>query len=134
VDRFFNNYRVPPLKDSPLDDACSVIRWYQLFIHVKLCRALSWTVRHPAEEEFIEEHEDEEGTATTKDSDGSAKIAIIAIERSISAWSVVRQHLPEKSKRIMNLMALLARTRSLADQTFSRAREFHRPGFDDLES
>ena len=124
----------PELKpdESPLGDAVAIIRWYQVFIHVKLCRALSGLIKVHEEDEDDEELLDENGKPYPKDSDGSAKIAIIAMERSIGAWSVMREHLPMEKESILRLMALLYRIRALADQHFPAARAFHRPGFDDV--
>jgi hypothetical protein len=116
-------------QENPLADAASVIRWYQLFIHVKLCRALSGVLR--VHEEDRDDLVDEYGNPYPKDSDGSAKIAIIAMERSIGAWSFMREHYPNEKEPILKLMAMLYRARTLADQTFPDARAFHRPGFDD---
>jgi len=62
-----------------LEEAIEVIRWYQYFIGAKVIRA----VRGKIDEE--EERFDE----FPSDSDGSAKIALIAIDRSIAAWAVI---------------------------------------------
>ena len=132
VENWFRAHPREVPSDSPLADPTAVIGWYVHFIHVKLCRALSGL---PEFDEFADEEEGEqwkgEDDDYPKDSDGSAKIAIIAIERSISAWSHLRDHFPADSTRIKKTMTHLARLRALADQTFPNARSFHRPGFDD---
>src|SRR5205085_1111029 len=73
---------------SPRDDAVEIIGWYHMFIHVKLCRALHGL----ADDEDFEQLLDQDGKPFPKDSDGSAKIAIIGIERSFAAWSIIRDH------------------------------------------
>lgn len=59
-----------------LNNITEVIRWYQHQIYVKLLRATSGKL-----DEAIEPSDD-----FPKDSDGSTKIALIGIDRSISAW------------------------------------------------
>jgi hypothetical protein len=117
-------------ENTPLGDALAVVRWYQHFIHVKFCRALSWFPEYDLD---LEEDESwrEETDEIPSDSDGSAKIAIIGIERSISAWSALRELLADQRDPIIQMMAQLVRIRALADRTFPNARQFHRPGFDD---
>jgi hypothetical protein len=47
---------------------------------------------------------------------------------------MLREHFPKEEAEIVKAMALFVHVRALVDKTFSRAREFHRPGFDDVES
>jgi hypothetical protein len=130
VDAWFDRHPEKPPGESPESDALEIIRWYTLFIHVKLCRALSGALKVHADED-TDDLRDENGLPYPKDSDGSAKISIIAIERSMSAWSVMRENYPRDEKLILNVLARLYRLRTLADSTFPNARSFHRPGFDD---
>lgn len=100
-----------------LKEAFEVIRWYQHFIPPKLARALYglW---------------DEKEEALIDDADGSAKIALIAIDRSLAAWSVVwhfNRFLAESISEIISLLNLL---RQAVEETFPKARSFKRPGFD----
>ena len=46
-----------------------------------------------------------------KDSDGSAKIALIATDRSISSWGVILKYFPEEEDSILNFLSLLDRIR-----------------------
>jgi hypothetical protein len=68
------------------------------------------------------------------DSDGSAKIALIAIDRSSSAWRVMQSSLLEKTDSIKPMLVELERMRRAAEQTFPQARDFIRPGFDEVIS
>ena len=43
-----------------------------------------------------------------KDSDGSSKVALIAIDRSIAAWGNMRKHFPERGDDIIDLLVHLA--------------------------
>jgi hypothetical protein len=105
-----------------LDEAVEVIRWYQYFICAKVMRA----VRGLTEDE---EKEDDE---FPKDSDGSAKIALIAIDRSIGAWAAVRHYLMGDAKGVIDLIAFLDSLREAVEKAFPRARAFIRPGFDEI--
>ncbi len=101
-------------------DAMEVIQWYQYFISAKVHRAISSM-----------EHQDAFDDPLQSDANGSAKIAIIAIERSLGAWEVVRQHLPEKHDEILALQRHLQHLRSEMERIFPNWNQFHRPGFDD---
>ncbi len=69
--------------------------------------------------------------AEQNDSDGSAKVALIAIERSIGAWTRLRAHLPDRADELLDLLVMLDRLRRATDAQFPAARAFKRPGFDD---
>ena len=101
-----------------LEDAREVIQWYQYQIAVKTMRALSGR-----QEEFEE-------AELPKDSDGSAKVALIGIDRSIAAWRLMQLSLPERAGSIVPLMLQLERLRQRLEKSFSNARSFIRPGFD----
>jgi hypothetical protein len=76
---------------------------------------------------------DEELKSFPKDSEGSAKIALIAVDRSIAAWSGLRIALEESDEAdgILDLLAQLAAIRREMEKLFPCARAFVRPGFDD---
>jgi len=110
---------------NELKDFVDVIRWYQHFIYVKLSRAIGSLASEQLET-------DEEMKAFPKDSDGSAKIALIAIDRSIAAWSGLRTALgSDHPDDILDLLAQLAAIRRGAENLFPNARAFVRPGFDE---
>lgn len=130
-------------EDIDVSDAVEVIRWYQFFVAVKLFRALMASENDLAEEESSSDEifaaagiDDEHGLieAFGSDSDGSAKIALIAIDRSSSAWRVMQDALPEKADSIVPLLLELERLRRAAEQAFPHARDFIRPGFDEVIS
>lgn len=106
-----------------LEEDVEIIQWYQHFIHVKLMRSLLNN-----DDIFNSEGEDN----YPKDSDGSAKVALIAIERSIAAWAKMQQHFPDKADDILDFLVSLDRLRRKVDLEFPNARKFVRPGFDTL--
>jgi len=67
-----------------------------------------------------------------RDSDGSAKVALIGVDRSIAAWRLVQLALPEREVSIVPLILQLERLRHSIEKTFPYAREFVRPGFDEI--
>jgi hypothetical protein len=107
-----------------LEDAREVIQWYQYQIAVKTMRALS------GRKEELEE--DPEIADFPKDSDGSAKVALIGIDRSIAAWRLMQLSLPERAESIVPLLLQLERLRRRLEKGFPEARDFIRPGFDEV--
>ena len=103
-----------------LEDAREVIQWYQYQIAVKTIRALSGR----------REEEEPQLADFPKDSDGSAKVALIGIDRSIAAWRLMQLSLPERAYSIVTLILQLERLRYRLETGFPQARSFIRPGFD----
>ena len=114
----------PRAEAAELMEYVDVIRWYQHFVYVKLCRA----VESRASEEF---EIDEELKSFPKDSDGSAKIALMAMDRSLSAWAGLRETLGDDPDSILDLLVQLAVIRRETEKLFPAARVFVRPGFDE---
>jgi hypothetical protein len=104
---------------SKVIDAVEVIRWYQYQIYVKIVRAC--TSLSPMSEEPDE---------YPKDSDGSAKVALIGIDRSIGAWGIIRKEAPEQADEVLDILLHLDRLRRRIEKKFPDARGFIRPGFD----
>jgi hypothetical protein len=130
-------------EDIDVSDAIDVIRWYQFFVAAKVFRALMGRDRPVVDEELLSEDissgaelDDDEAPidGVGDDADGSAKIALIAIDRSSSAWRVLQSALPEKADSIVPMLLELERLRRAAEQMFPFARDFIRPGFDEVIS
>ena len=112
----------PSLDEQLLNDLGDVIIWYHTVIHTKLHRAV-WNVVEGCEEYYPEDE---------SDADGSAKVALISIDRSMAAWWRMLGLFPDCSSQIKKLLLHLDRLRLETEQTFPRARSFQRPGFDYL--
>jgi hypothetical protein len=106
-----------------LEDAREVIQWYQYQIAVKTMRALS------GRKEELEEGS--EITNFPKDSDGSAKVALLGIDRSIAAWRMMQLSAPDRVESIVPLILQLEGLRRRVEKSFPQARDFIRPGFDE---
>ena len=104
-----------------LNESVEIIRWHQHLPYVKLCRALI---------SRVEEDTAREGSRN-RDSDGSAKVALVSIEESIAAWTQVSEMFTEKTDSVLEILVHLTRLRRAIEQRFPKARKFKRPGFDE---
>jgi len=102
------------------EETLEVIRWYQHQIYVKLLSAVRGSLK--ADYELSDEF--------AKDSDGSAKVALIGIDRSIGAWGELRASSLAYEDEIQDILAHLEDLRREVEETFPAARAFIRPGFD----
>ncbi len=102
------------------EDALEVVRWYQHQIYVKLMRAVGGSLREKREplDDFA------------KDSDGSAKVALIGMDRSIGAWGELRTCFGQLEDKVLTILIHLESLRRGVEEAFPAAREFIRPGFD----
>ena len=103
-----------------LSDAVDVIHWYCFQIGAKSARALSTVL----EEGPYASDED------LYDANGSAKVALLGIERSLAAWMLLARMVPEEKTSIRPHVARLQRLRLQLGDLFPNARAFIRPGFD----
>jgi hypothetical protein len=102
---------------SEFIDAIEIITWYIFFIAVKLRRALH---KDDPDDEF-----------ERYDMLGSAKIAIIAIKRSIAAYTIILRHMPEEEDNLLWFLTTLEKVRRICNELFPDAMGFIRPGFDE---
>ncbi|MEN8249846.1 MAG: hypothetical protein ABFS32_13015 [Bacteroidota bacterium] len=103
-----------------LIDVLEVVRWYQYQVHIKVNRAL-----HGKLDSFEEDDE------FPKDSDGSAKVALIGMDRSIAAWGKLLEYFPENEDKTLELLVILEKLRRQVEKEFPEARAFVRVGFDE---
>jgi hypothetical protein len=103
-------------------ESIEVIQWYMRFIHVKFSRAFHGKMEDDAWEEQY---------GFPKDSDGSAKVALIAAERSLAAWAQLAVLMPEFADDMLPMLGSLQKIIRLGDLEFPNARQFVRAGFDD---
>ncbi len=98
-----------------LNDAIEVIMFYMYFIGAKIRRALMNTYNE-----------------TGSDKLGSAKIGLIAIERSIAAFMVLYAVFPELEDDILNFLITLNKIKKQTEMQLPGVWNFVRPGFDEL--
>jgi len=104
-------------------EALEVIGWHQHQIHAKLMRALEGSTF-----ELKSDSQD-----YPSDSDGSAKVVLISIDRSIGAYRNVLADQPNLPKT-REVVDLLERLRNLIETAFPNASSIIRPGFDDADA
>ena len=97
----------------------SVICWYLFFIEVKFSRALSGMIEGWDEKDSIQ-----------TDYNGSAKIALVAVNRSREAWTQLYTLIPDEDT-VLPILASLSKIDTTAREKFPNAAKFLRPGFDD---
>ena len=98
--------------------AVEVLQWYSFFIAAKVHRAhFDLTDMNDGDDEY--------------DHLGSAKIALIGVERSLSALSALYPALPLQEDKILGFLTKLASIKKELCHIFPRVEEFKRPGFDD---
>lgn len=100
-------------------DAMDVIHWYSLFIAVKIHRAT------------LESYDFDDEETDRNDKNGSAKIALIAISRSLEAFAFLYNHLHELEDEVLGFLADLSKIQRLMKKHFPEAMNFKRPGFDE---
>lgn len=98
------------------------LQWYLYFIEAKLRRAL-----HGKLDPDMADQDD-----FPKDSDGSAKIALIAIENSMQAWTKLHEILLSSEDIALYALSILSQLKKHLLIEFPDAPLFKRPGFDDL--
>ena len=106
---------------ATLDELVEIIYWYHHFIYVKLMRAVRGALGNTPN--MLEDF--------PKDSDGSAKVALIAIDRSMAAWGGIYDHFPSHRHQILAIIKHLEALRQRVEKVFPEARNFIRPGFDE---
>lgn len=104
----------PEKELQSIQDSVDIIQWYFMQIEVKLARAFSSRYKEDLD-----------------DSDGSAKVSLIGIDRSIGAWGNMIRQFAQEENSILDILVLLESLRKAIEKEFPEARNFKRPGFDD---
>jgi hypothetical protein len=100
----------------PRGSRLEVVAWDHFLIAAKIYRAL------------VSHHGAAQAPELLNDALGSAKIALIAIDRSLAAWHTVAS--TDEDARIGGLIELLEALRTGVELRFPHARAFQRPGLD----
>lgn len=107
----------PPLF---LEETIQVIRHYHYFIYPKIVRAVEGRLSRDAAS----------GGDLRDDASGTAKVALIAIDRSLAAWSLLYKECPDQEDCTLSILLHLDRLRRSVEVVFPEARAFIRQGFD----
>ncbi len=119
------------LKAGPADEdaqaeVIGVLYWYQHFISAKIQRGLHGMLDVDGYEDPAEINDPQ------SDGNGSVKIALIAIERSILAWTYVLD--ATNTSAVRPLIEVLEKIKTMAEEKFPKAQDFVRPGFDEIDT
>lgn len=106
-------------RSKEVDEALDVINWYLDLIQAKVRRGLFGYYR------FTEKLGEE-----MDDYNGSAKVALIAVGRSVCAWNIIVDVYPEYGREVRQLFVVLEQLREDITKQFPDAENFLRPGFD----
>ncbi len=115
-----------PPDGGAVEEVLAVLYWYLFFIPAKIQGGVHGLLD-------VDGFEDpEQLTDPQSDANGQIKVAIIAIERSILAWTYLLD--ASNADRISPLIRLLDRIKYRTEERFPRARDFVRPGFDEIDT
>jgi hypothetical protein len=104
-----------------LKESLDIIQWYLFFFYIKFQRAMSGKIE-------ADEWDDETGYQT--DANGSAKVAMIAVERTMGAWQNMLELGAINEDKCLDLLSLLEQIKNAAIKEFPDAKKFVRVGFD----
>ncbi len=114
------------LDEETQEEMLSILYWYQFFVSAKIQRGLSGIL------DFDGNLDEEELNDSQSDANGSIKIALIAVTRSIMAWTNLLAD--ENAQTVKPLIFLLETIKRKTEEKFPKAQDFIRPGFDEVET
>lgn len=97
-------------------ESVEIIYRYNFFVPAKITRALSGLL--------------ENNQYSYDDMNGSAKIALVCIDRLIIAWSCILNESSGIEDEVLELLTHLTHIRKRTEMIFPEARKFQRPGLD----
>lgn len=99
-----------------INDSVDVINWYLYMIKERLKKALY-------DKMYISDDVD-------SNCNGSAKVALIGIDRCVVAWCALYEKFDQTEDKILSILLLLSKLRSITEEEFPEARSFIREGLD----
>lgn len=105
-------------KGLEIDNALDAVNWYQDLMQAKMRRALHGYYHADSHEEEREDY------------NGSAKVALLAIGRSMEGWMALLPHCEKQEREILQLLVVLRQLKKDIEFQFPEAENFRRPGFD----
>lgn len=117
---------LPPDDDPAAAEMMEILHWYHFLIAAKINRGLHSLLD-------LDGYEDTKQLFDSQsDANGSIKVALISIDRSQRAWTYLLNE--SNSNAIRPQIEKLEQIKSLVEKKFPHAREFIRPGFDEIEA
>lgn len=126
VSRLLDKDEIEVEDTETVNEMLQIVRWYQFMIATKLFRGSDAQID-------LEKDDDEDLRETMlSEKDGSIKVALIATDRSIYAWSGIVSS--ANYSEVKPMIELLETIRKKAEKKFPNARDFIRPGFDEIQA
>lgn len=120
-----------------IEEQLEVINWYVTLIPAKTERVVGNLLDADLRDGGTANEEDADEEMATMlrdvrlhDAEGSAKVVLIGIDRSMAAWLRLREILPSHETAILNTLRTLKRLRRDLLAAVPGAEHFRRPGFD----
>lgn len=111
------------VEDTRIENELDIISWYVDILESKTRRALfGYFMYYDALEEG----------GKKSDFNGSAKVALLAIEYTLKAWENIRSSFKDLDREISHIQVVLKQLVQDIEKQFPKAREFRRPGFDQV--
>lgn len=115
-----NSFKNPDTtKGIKVNEAMEVIAWYSTVIPAKLSRAVNGLTKN------------DDNASSNPDMNGSAKVALIGIDRSTSALCLVFKESIKNRDEVIDLLSHLSKIKEGIEKLFPSAWDFKRPGFDE---
>lgn len=108
---------------NSVSDAIEIVRWYCYFIPSKINRAYFDII-------YRKSISDNNFDAVA-DNIGSAKVALLAVNQTIGALTVLYERLNNQEDELLEFLAMLSEIKERLLEEFPLAMAFKRPGFDD---
>ncbi len=105
--------------EHTLQQAFEIIGWYELQMPLKITRA------------YLGEYELADEEKKYQETNGSAKVVLTAIERSLTAWETIGNYFPELDNDCKKFLIQLDRIRKRILADFPNALQYIRPGIDE---
>lgn len=101
------------------NDQLEIIGWYMTMIPVKIVRA------------FNPKDEMEDDEFYQYDRNGTGKLVLVCIDKSIAAFSILFEKLSKKQDEILNFLSALSKIKLEIEKEIPDAKKFIRPGLDE---
>lgn len=112
-----NLWNNSPINYRMFSDLLDIIGYYFMLIPTKVRRALTVSIA--------------DNNAFTEDNLGSAKVALVSIDITIEAFSILHSKLKTKEDEILTFLSILSKLRTDLEKAIPGSREFIRPGLDE---
>jgi len=103
-----------------------IVRWYQFMIATKIYRGSDVRI------DLEEDDDNDQSVTMLREKDGSIKVALIAADRSINTLSGLVNG--RNCSEVRPVIDLLETIREKTEKKFPNARDFIRPGFDEIQA